>query len=741
MTSRVSFYKVMIQDLRHRIWMIALSCLGSFLAMPVFYLLISKDWNNYIERMSQNYSYSLWDLREYRIESMQLFYQNYLPITCGIILGVGAIIVGIFGFRHVFSKKMVDQYHSIPIKRRDLFLANYLNGFLIWFVPMVIGGVCCAVLSGFFIGNFVDWMVYVIKPLGLTIVNLIIAFLLIYHVAIVAVMMSGNILNTLVNGAIINFVIILLYCMVEAFSGIYFETYYSFFEQNVRNVLWTSPICSAVFQLYMYAMEEMLVFPIVMNIVMILAMFVIGFWLYLRRPSELAEQGMKIKAAQIVFKSATTVLAGMAGWAIFYLLTESFAWQIFGTVLVGVLCYGILDIIFHMDFKAFFAHKLQLCGTVVVSILVGCLFFFDWIGYDAYMPEKDDIAEMGIYVQGVGITNTSDAYGGVFTKENRINRMSYKDSEVIYNLLEELTGRGTQFPAEGYNSMVYVRIQEDNGKTYYRQYRLWESDEELIVPVLRDESYIKTNVQIPQVIIDDVEIDDESKNVEIENFDEYWYSDSEDFVKELLTAYNEDMLENPDLFIYQDDEVLFNLYYSGYSEYIYMRPDFYASMERVKAVLEEYGYEDVMDKIEVNEVKSITIDVHVDKYNDQTLEKVFGLVDESEQASALKVQEEKVVIQEAAAEIYTTDDYYKSTVIAERYEEYYYSATITEAQDIWELLQVISVNTPNYRTLFRSDYCNADVVLNLKNGRTYYVHIKEGRLPEKFLDYFEKKSY
>ena len=179
MTSRVSFYKVMILDLRHRIWMIALSCLGSFLAMPVFYLLISRDWMDRIEYMKMEINYSLWDIREYRVDCMKLFYQNYLPITAGIVLGVGAIIVGIFGFRHVFSKKMVDQYHSIPIKRRDLFMTNYLNGFLIWFVPMLIGGVSCAVLSGFFVGNFVDWMVFVIKPLGLTIVNLVLAFLLI----------------------------------------------------------------------------------------------------------------------------------------------------------------------------------------------------------------------------------------------------------------------------------------------------------------------------------------------------------------------------------------------------------------------------------------------------------------------------------------------------------------------------------------------------------------------------------
>ena len=728
MTSRVSFYKVMIQDLRHRIWMIALSCLGSFLAMPVFYLLISRDWMDRIEYMKMEINYSLWDIREYRVDCMKLFYQNYLPITAGIVLGVGAIIVGIFGFRHVFSKKMVDQYHSIPIKRRDLFMTNYLNGFLIWFVPMLIGGVSCAVLSGFFVGNFVDWMVFVIKPLGLTIVNLVLAFLLIYHVAIVAVMMSGNILNTLVNGTIINFVIILLYCMVEVFSNIYFSTYYSFFEESVLNVLWTSPICSAVLQLYMYAMDEMLVFPVIMNVLMILVMFAAGYLLYLRRPSELAEQGMKIKTTQVVFKAGTTILAGMAGWAIFYLLTENFAWQIFGTVLASVLCYGILDIIFCMDFKAFFAHKLQLCGTVIVSVLVGCLFFFDWIGYDAYMPEKEDIAEMGIYVQGFGITNTNQAYGEIFTIKNRVDRMSYKDKDVTYALLNELSGRDSQFPHNGSSRMAYVRVEEKNGKTYYRQYRVWESDEELILPVLRDESYIRTNVMFPQVFIDDVTIDAESYGmVEMESFNNQWYTEDEKFIKELFTAYNADVLENPDIYIYQNEEILFYFYYRGGSEYVYIRPDFYESMEQVKNVLRNYGYEDILSAyVTIDEIESISMDAHVDKYNDQTLEMVFGLEDENEQASA---------------ELTTTAVSYKEQVTAEYYEGYFYSAKITERQDMEALLEVISFNAPNYTTMFRKDYCNAEVRINLKNGKTYHVHIKKGRLPERFLDYFEKTSY
>lgn len=728
MTSRVSFYKVMIQDLRHKIWMIALSCLGSFLAMPVFYLLQVEEWENRIARWTVDVT---WDLEAYKIEAMTEFFRIYLPITCGVILGVGALIVGIFGFRHVFSKKMVDQYHSIPIKRRDLFFANYINGFLIWFVPMIIGGVVCIIMAGLFLGDFTNWMIYAVGGFGLTVLNLVIAFLLIYHVAIVAVMLSGNILNTLVNGAIISFGALALYGMVEVFCATYFETYYSFFTENIKNVIWASPIASAIFQLYMYAADSIFVFPLVMNILMIVIMFVIGFVLYIRRPSELAEQGMKIKTAQVLFKTIFTILVGMVGWWFFHMLTGTLAWQIFGTVLAGGLCYGILDIIFHMDFKAFFAHKVQFVITVVAAILVGCTFCFDWIGYDRYLPEKEDIAEMGIYVQNFGINNTREAYDGILTIKNRINRMHYKNEEVIYNLLETLSGKETQYGPGGYSATAYVRVKEDNGKTYYRQYRIWESDEDLIVPVLRDESYVRANVMIPQVIIDDVTIEKDSDTASLESFKDYWHLEDEALVKELLTAYNEDILENPDLFIYQNDNVFANMYYNGGSEYIYLRPDFYESMERVKAVLRQYGYEEVLKKITADELENITMEVHIDKNENQTLKSAFGLEDPTD---------ENVNSANGNAEIVIEDYYYGETKpIPVGYA--YYAAKVTEQQDMEELLDVISFNTPNYRTVFREDFSDADVVLTLKNKETYYVHIKEGKLPEKFIEYFEETLY
>ena len=410
----------MIQDLRHRIWMIALSCLASFMAMPVCYLLVKQNWDRRIEYWTLE---SSWTIESYKVTAIQQFFNEYMTITGGVVLVVGALIVGIFGFRFVFSKKMVDLYHSVPITRKQLFFIHYLNGFLIWFVPMMLGAVICALMALVFLGDFMAWM-GTLGTLAVTIGNLVLAFLIVYHLAIAAVMLSGNILNTLLNGTIISFVVLAFYGMIEVFMYTYFETYYSFFSENLKNVIWAAPLPGAIYQLVMRC-NGFEMAPFVMNIVVMFALFIAGFGLYITRPSELAEQGMKIKPVQIVFKTAVTILAGMAGWMFFGLLTNtgSIGWTIFGTVLVSVLVYGILDIIFNMDFKAFFKNKIQMLVTTVAGILIGFTFLFDWVGFDTYVPGKDQIANMGIYVNGLGYNGHYDAFDGILNMQSRMDSM------------------------------------------------------------------------------------------------------------------------------------------------------------------------------------------------------------------------------------------------------------------------------------------------------------------------------
>ena len=732
MTSRALFCKGMMEDLRHRIWMIALSCLASFMAFPVLYLLVKQDWDR---RIWNWYPEIGWDILNYKAESIEEFFNYYMTVSGGVVLGVGALIVGIFGFRHVFSKKMVDLYHSVPIKRKKLFFIHYVNGFIIWFVPMVLASVVCAVMSWAFIGDFVTWM-STLDTLVITIANLVLAFLLIYHLAISAVMLSGNILNTLVSGTIMGFVVLGIYCMMEVFAGTYFDTYYSFFEQKWLNVIWANPIPGAIYQLVMRC-EGMQVFPCVMNILMVVLLLVLAFVLYLHRPSELAEQGIKIKPVQIVFKTAVTILAGMGGWMFFGLLTDtdSVGWTVFGTILASVLAYGILDIIFNMDFKAFFKNKIQLILTTVAGILIGFTFMFDWTGFDSYVPDKDKIADMGISISTLTLGGNLNNYeDGAYTVEERIKRMEYTDTDVIYSFLNTMVSR-EEHPTDGSITATYVRVTEKSGKTYYRIYKVWESDIDLVLPILRDESYVKANFLVPENIMDDIELDGKEGEVALENiFGEEYIRDKEQ-AKELIKAYNSDVLANPDILIFQKDEVMGQAYYRHYgTKYYNFRMDLYESMDNVNAVLKKYGYDNKLLDITAEDVAKIELNAYLSNTNN--LKAFFGLEENSE-----KVEEANTV---SAAINQIGDVYYDVEMVKTEeitvYKENIYRATFDQKEDITELLDIITYHRPNTRSLFAPDYTNCDVVIKMKNGKDFYLNLKKGLLPEKFLDDFVKNE-
>lgn len=733
MTSRALFCKGMIEDLRHRIWMIALSSLGSFLALPVLFLLLSQEWDNRISRWTVS---DRWNIDEYKIECVQNFFKSYMTVSSGIILVAGALIVGIFGFRHVFSKRMVDLYHSIPITRKEQFLIHYVNGFLIWFVPMLLGALSTSVFAAFFLKDLAMWT-GAMGAMLVTIGNLVVSFLIVYHVTIVAVMLSGNILNTLLSGAILSFAALAFYGMFEAFAETYFETYYSFWTDNLKNIIWASPIPASIYQMYMGYVGQIYWLPFIMNIVMIILMFVAGFILYIRRPSELAEQGLKIKVVQIVFKTIMALLAGMVGWILFHFITGdgSIGWMVFGAVFASVLVYGIFDIIFNMDFKAFFAHKLQMGITVLASVFIGFVFLFDLVGYDSYLPKKDNIKNMGIYVNGFDGGSSDMHYNREFSTENRINSMEYTDQDAIYDFLARMSGKDGHV-REGNSTTAWVRIEEKSGRTYYRIYRVAESDEEIIVPILRDKEYVETNMLIPQSVIDHVYVDLENGRSRIENF--YQSRDMKDVeaVKAFLNAYNQDILANPDLFIYQNAEILGRGRFRANSDYYYyINLDIYDSMENVLSFLKANGQEDILKKPGADEIKSIEITAYLSENYSNNLRVFFGL----DEAKEEEKNEQVIVLSENSAEMVSVDAMQIVAVEdtkAYPYGEYVYRAVLDKPEDINELMQVICMENSYGHTIFRPDYVGCDINITFHNGDTYYVQMKKGVLPERFIEYF-----
>ena len=179
MTSKISYFKIAIEDFRRKLWMLALSCLGSFLALPIAFLMSNRGYLNRIYNNTISGSTPQERLRNYYIN----FFTSDGVVLLGIVLTIGAFVAGIWSFRYLYSRKMVDLYHSVPTKRTRLFFVIYINGLIIWLVPMIIAMILSLIIvfanmvSAGAVSLFGSVAVQALKLLGVTLIS----FLCLYH--------------------------------------------------------------------------------------------------------------------------------------------------------------------------------------------------------------------------------------------------------------------------------------------------------------------------------------------------------------------------------------------------------------------------------------------------------------------------------------------------------------------------------------------------------------------------------
>ena len=145
---------------------------------------------------------------------------------------MGCLLINIFIFRYLFSRRMVDLYHSVPISRSRLFLTKYLHGFLVWFIPFLFNiGIIFLFLFIRCVGKS-----YFISCMGIlckTTLLLILSFLVFYHLFLAAVFLSGNVLNLFTNMAIMGSSVIGTYAALYVWAE-QFET----FCHQPSNLIW-----------------------------------------------------------------------------------------------------------------------------------------------------------------------------------------------------------------------------------------------------------------------------------------------------------------------------------------------------------------------------------------------------------------------------------------------------------------------------------------------------------------------
>ena len=380
MTSRSLFCKLMKEDLKQRLWSVILASIV-FLIIPVS-MAMQLENDNYAERAVF--------LR--RVAKMVTNSEWLVIIT-----SVGAVLCGLSGFWYLFSKKKVDFFHSLPVKREVLFAVRYINGVLIYAVPYLAALVVCLIMaaaSGAFpaglIGDAFAWFGFHLC-----------AYLLLYTVTILGVMLTGNLVISMAATAVLFLYALAIYGLTLGFGDVFFETFSSptdFFEGKLAFLKWLSP-----FYLYMdfYSIGNVGTGSLKLLLLAVI-LTAVALMLYKLRAVENAGLALAFSKMKMPVRILLVIPCGLAMGLFLYLISanNSVIWLVFGNICGVVLVHGLLESIYEYDIRKALSHKWQMVACLAVTLFITFSYQQDWFDFDGYLPKKEKVESIGISIAG-----------------------------------------------------------------------------------------------------------------------------------------------------------------------------------------------------------------------------------------------------------------------------------------------------------------------------------------------------
>lgn len=410
MTSKNLFFKVCFHDFKKRIWSFACFFVVMFFAFPVHILLAA-----------QNYKGGWLEPEKY-LPYITGYYKEIVfgfdNLALLILLVAGAVLLAMSGFSYLNSRKKVDFTHSMPIKREAMFFSRYLVGVANYLIPLALNmgiGLIIIATRG-------EMEASILKYAGCYLGINLVYFLLFYSVAILAIVLVGNIVVSFLGIFVFYFYQTLACYLVKVFKSWFFYTYMGAYDKLtaydpmallIRQVTKISNCIeySDYGTITVIHYEETLA-PMYISIGIIVAVVIAAMFLFKKRPSESAGKALVFPISEPIIKVAILVPCVMGGGLLMFGISysESVSWYIFGGVISYVLLALILEMIFRLDFKAALKHKVSAIVAGVLAIVCSMLFFLDLGNFDKRLPKEEDIVSMGITFDGIGMESYYDDY-------------------------------------------------------------------------------------------------------------------------------------------------------------------------------------------------------------------------------------------------------------------------------------------------------------------------------------------
>ncbi len=480
MTSKISFFKLMQEDLRRKLWLLVLAILVFFISFPVVLLILLDSRKAYLSLTEE-----MWN-RQMKASFAEII--GYENMWMCVITVVGATLCGIFAFSYLYKKNRVDFYHSIPVRREKLFLVSYLNGLLIYIVPYFVTILISMIIGGsYFTLDASLWSV-AFREFGLQ----VLFYLLLYHAAILASVFAGNMFGCLFLNGIIQFYMVFLYGIFIAYCD-YFRTYTMQYQNFGESIAKFSPISAffntmsrllggdAIYQLQLRDGEVSIKLYFVQCFLVAVLLLGLAMYFYKIRSSEMAGKAIAFRKIQPVIRILLVVPSAMVGGWIFTSLTNvaEVGWTLFGILFAAVLVHGVIEVLYQSDIRGIFSHKVQLVGSILAAVFLVFAFQRDIFGYDRYVPKLEKMESAAISIDGISDGEyylLEDNRGGYRTIRAEAYQMEKMElSGELLPVVRELMSLGTEF--HSYQTMgerisFDLKVRLKGGREMIRSYMM-----------------------------------------------------------------------------------------------------------------------------------------------------------------------------------------------------------------------------------------------------------------------------
>ena len=412
MTSGSLYFKLLKEDLKRRLWAIALVCLVFFFTLPIGLALNMEkaastdyyrynDYNAFVRDASMTdvqYQARITDLKT-KVVLGEVEYGNEM---IALLMITAAVVIGVSGFAYLHNKKKVDFYHSLPVRREALFASQYMGGI---FIMAAAYGVNLLLLLGVALSYGVPLNRFLGVMAGGWVLNML-YYSLMYAVTVAAMMMTGNIVVGVLGTGVFFFFLPAVMLLLAGYCETFFVTTARYMWSSEESpfgwgVKYLSPF-SVYINSFGWKMKEMSghVPELICTVLAFLAVTTLDLELYRKRPSEAAGKAMAFKKIMAPIRILLVLGIGLGGGMFFWMLQSRMRWGIFGILMSVLMTHCIVEIIYHFDFKKLFCHRLQMGLCLAAGVLVFLSFRYDWYGYDSYMPDVDKIASASLEIDG-----------------------------------------------------------------------------------------------------------------------------------------------------------------------------------------------------------------------------------------------------------------------------------------------------------------------------------------------------